>query len=192
MAKQAYYIINGITLYRIITAPVLVYLAFSGQFTVFRWMLAVSFFTDAIDGVLSRRYHVTSILGAKLDSIGDDLTVLVGIIGAFVYRPDFIEEHSAWFFILLGLFLIQVSLALYRYKKITTFHTYAAKIAAVCQGVFLILFFFLPEPSLFLFYIAVTVTAVDLIEEIVLVLILPKWKANVKGLFWVRRGRRVE
>jgi hypothetical protein len=72
----------------------------------------------------------------------------------------------------------------------TSFHTYGAKLAAVCQGVFLILFFFLPQPSLFLFYLAMIVTGLELVEEIILVLIIPAWRANVKGLFWVLKKRK--
>ena len=59
----AYYMINGITLYRIITAPLLVVLLFKGEQELFKWLLGVSFFTDLIDGVLARTFKVTSILG---------------------------------------------------------------------------------------------------------------------------------
>jgi CDP-diacylglycerol--glycerol-3-phosphate 3-phosphatidyltransferase len=74
----------------------------------------------------------------------------------------------------------------------SNFHTYAAKMAAVLQGVFLLLLFFLDEPVYPLFYLAVAVTAIDLVEEIILVLLLPQWKANVKGLYWVMRKKQSE
>lgn len=55
MKKTCYYIINGITLYRLLAAPVLVLLILTHQVNVFKWLLAVSFFTDLIDGWLARR-----------------------------------------------------------------------------------------------------------------------------------------
>ena len=58
MKKQSYYIINGITLYRVIAAPFLLYLVVTRQEDIFKWLLAFSFFTDAIDGFLARKYKV--------------------------------------------------------------------------------------------------------------------------------------
>ena len=83
MQKTSYYIINGITFYRMISSLLLLYFIISDQPDLFKWFLAISFFTDAIDGFLARYYHVTSIMGAKIDSIGDDLTVLMGLIGQY-------------------------------------------------------------------------------------------------------------
>ena len=187
--KQAWYVINGITLYRIVAAPVLLILLFAKQYDIFKWLLAVSFFTDLIDGHLARKFKVTSILGTKLDSIGDDLTVLVGLIALFVLKLEFIKEHVIIFIILLVLFLVQITYALIRYGKMTNFHTYLAKTAALLQGVFLILVFFSDEPILILFYAATIVTMMELIEETILVSLLPQWQANVKGIYWVLKNK---
>lgn len=182
--QLSYYLINGITFYRVIAAPFLVYLIIAGKYDIFKWLLAVSFFTDLIDGYLARKFKVTSILGTKLDSIGDDLTVLAGIIGLFIINPEFILQHKYFFLIPFVLLVLQITYALIRYKKMTTFHTYLAKIAAILQGVFLILFFLMSEPILILFYAAVFITSIELIEEIILVYLLPEWETNVRGLYW--------
>ena len=182
--KQAWYIINGITLYRIIAAPILLVLLFTKQYDIFKWLLGVSFFTDLIDGHLARKYKVTSIMGTKLDSIGDDLTVLVGLIALFVLKLDFIKQHIIILIILLVLFLVQTTFAFIKYRKMTNFHTLLAKTAALLQGVFLIFVFFTEQPSLILFYAAIIVTLLELIEEIILVGMLPQWQANVKGIYW--------
>ena len=184
--KSSYYVINGITLYRIVAAPFLLILLFTEHYQMFKWLLAVSFFTDLIDGYLARKYQVASILGTKLDSIGDDLTVLVATIALFVSKPEFIRQQMVLFILLGGLFIVQTGYALIRYGKVTNFHTYLAKTAAVLQGVFLILVFFTDKPILPLFYVAAIVTLLELIEEIVLVYLLPEWKANVKGVFFVK------
>ena len=187
--KQVWYVINGITLYRVIAAPFLLVLLFTKQHEIFKWLLGVSFFTDMIDGYLARKFKVTSILGTKLDSIGDDLTVLVGLIALFVLKLEFIKQHIIILIILLALFLVQTTYAFIRYRKMTNFHTYLAKTAALLQGVFLILVFFTEEPSLILFYAATIVTMLELTEEIILVNSLPQWKANVKGIYWVLKNK---
>lgn len=182
-------IVNSITLYRLIASFALLYFIIQSNLTVFKWLLVVSFFTDAIDGFLARKFKVTSILGSKFDSIADDLTILMAIIGVFKFKPGFISHENILVFTLLGLYLVQTALALIKYKKITSFHTYLAKFAAIAQGVFLILLFFLPEWPLGLFRIAAILTMLDLLEEIILVFMLSIWQANVKGIFWVIKNK---
>ena len=188
--KLAYYLINSITLYRIITAPLLVYLLFINELDWFKWLLGVSFFTDLIDGELARSYQVTSVLGTRLDSIGDDLTVLVAIFGLWYLNADFLLQEWTVLVPLVFLFLFQMGSALFRYGKITSFHTYLAKLAALTQGVFLLSYFFLGTVQYALFYAAVVITSIELLEEIILVYSLPEWESNVKGLWWVWKRKR--
>ena len=79
MSKRAYYLVNGITVYRIIAVFALIVLIVQHHWHVFRWLLLLSFLIDVLDGFLARRYRVISKAGAVLDSIGDDLTVAVAI-----------------------------------------------------------------------------------------------------------------
>lgn len=188
--KRAWYIINGITVYRIVAAPFLLILLFTGHAGIFKWLLGLSFFTDLIDGFLARKFKVTSVLGTRLDSIGDDLTVLVAMIGLFVLKTGFIIQHKFMLILLLFLFMVQVVYAFKRYRKLTGFHTYLAKTAALLQGIFLLLSFFTHEPSVFLFYAAAIITMLQLMEEIILVHLLPQWQTNVKGLYWVLKNKQ--
>lgn len=190
MNKRIYYIVNGITIYRIITAPLLVFLVFNKQIDWFKWLLALSFFSDAIDGYLASRFKVTSIAGTRLDSIGDDLTIIAGTIGMIVFKPTFIKQKISLLILLLSLFALQTVLAFIKYGEMTGFYTYTAKSAAVLQAIFLILLFILPDPFYGLFYAAAILTAIELIEEIIITLWLPKWETNVKGLYWIIKSRR--
>lgn len=188
MNKSAYYIVNGITCYRLLAVPVLLFFVFTRQPDVFKWLLAISFFSDALDGWLARRLKVTSEMGARLDSIADDLTFLAAVIGMIVLKPAFLQQHMIIVIVLVTLFLIQTTMALIRYRRMSSFHTYSAKLAAILQDVFLLLLFFMASPPYILFYIASFVTVVNLIEEIILVRLLPKWQADVKGVYWVLKG----
>ena len=185
MKRTSFYIVNAVTLYRTLAAPLLLYLLISNKLDTFAKFLVLSFFTDLIDGFLARKFKVTSIWGTRMDSIGDDLTVLMAVIGMIMYRFEFVMEHKMAFIILFCLFLIQISYSLIKYQKFTSFHTYLAKAGALLQGLFLIHIFIMPAPDLFLFYSAVIITGLDLTEEIAMVYILPVWTANVKGIFWL-------
>jgi len=183
-------LVNGITIYRIVAAPVLLVLIFFNLFYIFKWLLAVSFLTDAIDGYLARRYKAISVLGARLDSIADDLTIAMAIIGIVWLNFHFILAQWIWIALLILLFLVQAGLAFKRYGKMTAFHTYTAKVAAVSQAAFIISFFFTPAPLLWLFYLCALLTALDLLEEILLITQLPVYKLNVKGLYWVLKKKQ--
>jgi len=188
MTKKSFYIVNTVTWWRVVMAPVLVVLAIVRLEDAFKWLLALSFLTDAIDGFLARKFHVTSRQGSRLDSLGDDLTVLAGIAGALIFRFDFVRQQLTIILLLGGLWLLQLILALVRYRRMTSFHTYIAKGAAVLQGLFLLSVFFFSSPPIWLFYIAAGATGLDLVEEIVMILMLKEWKADVKGLYDVLRS----
>jgi len=187
MSKPAYYIVNGITIYRILAVFALIVLIVQHHWHVFRWLLLLSFLTDALDGFLARRYGVISRAGAALDSIGDDLTVAVAILALLVFDPAFFRSQLVIIVILASLYVTQTVAALARYGKLTSFHTWLAKIAAVLQGVFLVSVFFVPVFPTLLFYIAAACTGLDLIEETVMVFQLRHWNADVKGIFSIRK-----
>jgi phosphatidylglycerophosphate synthase len=189
MHKPAFYFINAITLYRLVAAPLLVILLIYDRPDLFKWMIALSFFTDAIDGYLARKFNVASVAGAKLDSIADDLTIVVAMAAVFVFKTEFVKEERIIFLSLFALLIIQTIYALFKYGKISSFHTYMAKIAAVLQGSFFILLFFLPEPIYPLFYLAAIVTGIELLEEFLITHFLAEWETNVKGLYWVLKRK---
>ncbi|QTE40393.2 CDP-alcohol phosphatidyltransferase family protein [Mucilaginibacter gossypii] len=183
--KRSYYIVNAITFYRLLTAPLLLTLLFYERLSIFKWLLIVSFLTDAVDGHLARKFKVTSAFGSILDSVSDDLTIAVAIIGIVLVNPAFLRQELVLVVIQVFLFFAQIAAALFRYRKISSFHTYLAKFVAVFQAVFLMLFYWLPQPVYILFYFVSALTILDLLEEIVLVLIIPKWETDIKGLYWV-------
>jgi len=183
MYRKSYYIINGITLYRLISAPILLLVIILGWQDVFRILLALSLFTDAIDGFLARRFKVTSRFGARVDSIADDLTMAAAIVAIILFHPSFLKHELAFIIPVFVVYLLQMIAALLRYKAPTSFHTYSAKTATILQGIFLLLFFFLDGNFYFLFRLVTIMTGLSLLEEFIIVLLLPKPRSDVKGLF---------
>lgn len=182
--------VNFITFFRILAFPIFIILLIQGKFDLFKWLLVISFLTDALDGFLARKFKVKSILGSRLDSLGDDLTVLAAVIGLFYYKPEFLKDEWGLIALLFGLFLTQNLYALLKYQRTTSFHTYGAKIAAVLQGVFLCSLYFVDESIDWLFYTTVALTGTELIEEMAIVYVLPQWKTDVPGLYWALKAQR--
>jgi cardiolipin synthase len=184
LSGSAIRLVNLITLYRILAAPVLLFILFSNALSVFKWLLLLSFFTDMLDGYLARKFNAGTTIGATLDSIGDLLTIVVAITGVVYTRPEFIVEQSVIITSICSLYIFHLFFAFFRYKKLSSFHTYLAKAAAVIQGTFFLTLFFFSDVLYPLFYVASFLTITELIEEIILIYLIPQWKINVKGLYW--------
>ncbi|MFN4971056.1 MAG: hypothetical protein ACK5FH_07435 [Bacteroidota bacterium] len=112
------------------------------------------------------------------------------MLGLGFLKPQFFIEEWAFLVPLGLLFVLQTGFALYRYGKITSFHTYLAKLAALAQGIFLLAFFFFETINYPLFYGAAFITMAELMEEIIIVWLLPQWKSNVRGLWWVLQKKQ--
>jgi len=78
---------NIITLGRILLVPVVVWAIASGQMAIAFAVFIVAGVSDAVDGFLAKRFHMTSELGALLDPLADkallvSIYVALGIWGA--------------------------------------------------------------------------------------------------------------
>lgn len=69
---------NIISLCRLLSVPVAVYLILHGYMTAAFWLFVVAGISDAVDGYLAKRLGQTSVLGSYLDPIADKV-LLVGV-----------------------------------------------------------------------------------------------------------------
>lgn len=184
-----YNIADWFSFYRIAAAPFLLIILWFGERELFTWLLLVSYTTDMIDGFLARRYKITSARGSQLDSFGDQITLVVALIGLLVFERDFLIEHL--FFIILAFvpYIFQMIVAFIKYGKATAFHTYLAKASAIVQGVFILWLLFF-GPIYWLFYVMIVLGLLETIEEIALIYMYDNWVAGVKGIYWALRDKR--
>jgi len=181
-----YNIADWFSFYRIAAVPVLLALILLEYRQVFSWFLLISYSTDAIDGFLARKLKIASERGSQLDSIGDQLTFIMGLIGLWIFENTFIRENLLFIAIALSLYMLQMLIAFKKYGKATAFHTYLAKASAVVQGIFILwtLFF---SPVYWLFYAMIGLGVLETIEEIALILRYPVWVKDVKGIYWAMK-----
>ena len=182
-------IADWFSFYRILAAPVLIAFLLFDLRLVFAWFLLVSYLTDAIDGFLARKLQITSSRGSQLDSIGDQITFTIGLIGLFHFEKEFILKHLWILIIAFSPYILQMIIAYVKYGKATAFHTYLAKFSAVVQSVFILwsLFF---SPELSLFYIMIAIGILETIEEITLVFMYENWVSDVKSIFYAVKDKR--
>jgi CDP-diacylglycerol--glycerol-3-phosphate 3-phosphatidyltransferase len=174
---------------RALAVPVLLVLAFEEQRTAFTWVLIPALLSDIFDGWIARAFGLESTLGAKLDSVADSLMLFVSVYGIWVFHPDVIREHAWLCGMAVGLWVLEDVLALALYGRLSSFHTYLSKVVANLLGFFIgWLFLFGFEP--WMLYLAAGTSIVASLEELALLRVLPEWRADVRGLWWVLRERR--
>ncbi|MGI9530631.1 CDP-alcohol phosphatidyltransferase family protein [Lutimonas sp.] len=182
-------IADWFSFYRIFAAPFLLLIAWLGNRELFTWLLLLSYSTDMIDGFLARRLKITSPRGSQLDSIGDQITLLVGFVGLLVFENQFIVANFQWILIPFILYCFQMIIAFKKYGKATAFHTYLAKLSAVIQAVFILWLLFF-GPLYWLFFAMIIIGVIETIEEILLIFMYPHWVAGVKGFYWANKDKR--
>jgi CDP-diacylglycerol--glycerol-3-phosphate 3-phosphatidyltransferase len=106
-----------------------------------------------------------------------------------MFHAEVVHAHAVVIACAVGLYLGQIVLALWRYGRVSSFHTVLNRIGAYAQGIFLITLFFWGFSGLF-FYVAICLVMLAAIEELVIVCILPEWTADVGGLWRMRRRRQ--
>jgi len=186
---KKYNIADWFSFYRILAVPLLLSLIAFKQRELFSWFLLISYSTDAIDGYLARKFKISSARGSQLDSMGDQITLAVGLIGLLVFEFPFIKENYLLILIAFVPYLIQMAIAFKKYGKATAFHTYLAKLSAVAQGVFILWLLFF-GPLYWLFYLMIVLGVLETIEEITLIYMYKNWVKDVKGIFWAIKDKR--
>ncbi|SFR66338.1 MULTISPECIES: CDP-alcohol phosphatidyltransferase family protein [Maribacter] len=182
-------IADWFSFYRVAAIPILILLLWFNERKLFTWFLLISYSTDAIDGYLARKLKITSERGSQLDSIGDQLTFIMGLIGLLVFEVNFIKENLVLISIAFIPYLLQMAIAFVKYGKATAFHTYLAKISAVVQAVFIIWFLFF-GPVYWLFYCMIVIGLLETIEEITLIFMYDTWVADVKSFLYALNDER--
>ena len=182
-------IADWFSFYRIFAAPFLLFLIWYDEHFLFTWLLLISYLTDAIDGYLARKLKITSARGSQLDSIGDQVTLIIGLIGLFYFETNFIKTNLTLILIAFIPYIIQMVIAYSKYGKATAFHTYLAKLSAIMQSIFILWsLFFNPEYSLF--YIMIGIGLLETIEEVILIFMYDNWASDVKGIYWAQKDKR--
>jgi CDP-diacylglycerol--glycerol-3-phosphate 3-phosphatidyltransferase len=180
---------NAISTARLCATTVLLASVVLHRVELFRWLLLACLLSDILDGLIARAFHLTSKLGATLDSIADMLTWSIGLLGLLVFQRPFVAGHSRELMLVAVLYVAEIAASLWRYGKLSSFHTLLARVAAYAAGIF-VMSLFLWGYLGWLFYAAVCVYVVALLEEMAMIVLLPEWRPDAGGLLRVlgRRG----
>jgi CDP-diacylglycerol--glycerol-3-phosphate 3-phosphatidyltransferase len=178
---------NALTLSRLLSTPALLALAFTGHGTAFVALYGYALVTDILDGKLARWLNQQSEFGAKLDSWADFALYMTVPLDAWWLRPDFVRAEAATFTAIVLAYTVPVLIGLARYRRITSYHTRGAVLAAYAVGASSFAMF-AGAPAWPMRFAAAFLVLAEL-EEIAITALLPEWTANVPTLAHALRRR---
>ncbi|MBU1405465.1 MAG: CDP-alcohol phosphatidyltransferase family protein [Proteobacteria bacterium] len=181
MLKKALTIPNLLSILRILLAPLLLVAAARGLPGLFLFLFILSLVSDALDGFLARRLNQVSEWGAQLDSWGDLATYFAAPLGVWLLWPALVRQELTFILLGLGSFLLPVLLGFYKFRRLTSYHTRAARFAAVLLGIAVPLLL-VGGPS-WPFRFAILLFLLAELEEVAITLRLKHWQANIPS-FW--------
>ena len=176
---------NALSAFRLVAAPVLLVLAWTGQADAFLVLLVASFASDVLDGQIARRMNVASETGAKLDSWGDLATYGVLPFAVYWLWPELVRAEWKFVAAVLVAYLLPIAIGWIKFKRLTSYHTWGAKASAIVMGAALLVLF-AGGPS-WPFHAAAVLLIAEAIEELAITSVLPRWTSDVPTLFHARR-----
>jgi cardiolipin synthase len=179
---------NAISIARLCTTSVLLASVLLHRVELFKWLFLACLLSDILDGLIARLFHLTSKLGASLDSLADVVTMFIGLLGVLVFQQRFVSGHYPEFLLVMAFYVTELIASLWCYGKVSSFHTLLDRIAAYMAGIF-VMSLFLWGYHGWLFQMTVLAYIVALAEEMLLIYLLPEWRSDVGGLYRVLNGR---
>jgi CDP-diacylglycerol--glycerol-3-phosphate 3-phosphatidyltransferase len=174
--------------FRLLSAPVLMVLAYMGRERYFLWLAIAALLSDVLDGALARRLGASSETGRLLDSWADLLIAMVSFAGATLLWPDTMREEAGFFALVLAALVIPNAWGLLRFRRLLGYHTVSAKASGVFLAVGAVALFtgLTPIP----FRLAALVELAVAAEYIAISLIIPGWTGEMKSVWHAWRQRR--
>jgi CDP-diacylglycerol--glycerol-3-phosphate 3-phosphatidyltransferase len=179
---------NAISLTRLLSAPVALWVAYEGHASAYKWFFAAAVASDGLDGLLARLLKAKTVLGARLDAAADTATYLVLFLSVLRLWPDFVAAHSVMLATAIALYATNHLWSLAHFRKLPAYHTWAGKISAVLMAAGMLLWFVSGVGGLFT--AALVASLISVVEQLAITVLLPRWRADVPTFVHALRLRR--
>jgi CDP-diacylglycerol--glycerol-3-phosphate 3-phosphatidyltransferase len=179
---------NALSALRMALVPTLFFVAFLGEAGLFLALVTCALATDVLDGWLARALHQESAAGSLLDSRADLALWLSLPLCTWWLRPDFVRGEAHLVVLLLVAFALPVAFGWAKFRALTSYHTWGAKLSANLLGAALLVVW--AGGPAWPFEVAAGVTVLALLEELVITRLLPEPRQNVRSSVHVWRSLR--
>lgn len=179
---------NLLSAVRLLGAVPLLWLAWSGERTVFLGLFLFLIATDWVDGKLAIALHQETELGARLDSAADVLMYGVVALSLWWLERSVILDNLGLVLGAIGTWWLSAFVCLARFGRLPSYHTMAAKLGWLIAGVVSLLLVF--NGNAVAFPWALGWVALTNLEAVAIGFVLPEWRANVPSVVHAVRFRR--
>jgi phosphatidylglycerophosphate synthase len=150
----------------------------------------IAVLSDIFDGIIARRLGVSTAQLRQADSWADIGLYLSVAISTWLVYPQVILDYKVPLIIAAAAQLTLFAFSLAKFGKFPSFHTYTAKIWGLTLLVATVgLFGFSYNRTLWL---TIGLCWLNSLEEIIMVLVLPKWQCDVLSLWHALKLRQVQ
>ena len=181
--EQIYNIPNFLSLYRLLSVPVLFYIAYKGDEQLFFYWFLFNMFTDFLDGFIARRFNMQTNFGAKLDSTADFAMYLLAMYALLRFKWHDLEPYKISFFLLIFYYIFIDVFSLIKFKEVSSLHLISAKASGVLEALFFFMLFYKGfEPILY--WIMFLVVSFSFFENVYFLFKIDRMRSDLKGIFW--------
>lgn len=132
---------NALSVLRLASVPVLLALAWYQQQMAFLVLLLVGILSDALDGWIARRFNAVTTLGIRLDSMADFALYVAVPLGGWWLWPDLLVQEAFWIGLIVAGYVLPGALALARFHRLSSYHTWSAKLGVATASIGLFVLF---------------------------------------------------
>ncbi len=153
--------------------------------------LVIAGLTDALDGIIARKFGLVTEYGSKLDSIADVSVIVSAVFWILLLTPGIFLDHAVLLSVWIAIEASGIVVGWIKFRRIANLHLYSAKAGGVAGYVFVTIAFIFGynEP---LFYIAYITLLISSVEALALLLLCSGVDEHMKSIVHVyRKGRLV-
>jgi len=174
---------NFFSILRIILSPLLIVLALYGNIEWYMVLICGLLISDYLDGWFARRYQQVTELGAKLDSLGDLVSICCILLSVWLLWPMRIEPVLNYIFVAIGCYISMFILHFIKFRTTPSFHSILAKVTTLLGLPVLAFLVFFGYIWLAKAY-TILVILVS-VEYIAITIVLQKYQTDVNSLFHI-------
>lgn len=178
---------NTLCAIRLVGSLILVPVALFGRPMVFLGVFLVVAGTDWIDGKLAIWLKQRTTFGARFDSVADAAMYAALLLGCVWLKGDVLLAEAAWIGAALMCYVLSCLSALYKFRRLPSYHTYSAKISwlmTVLAAVAL-----LSGWAVWPLRVAMLAVSLANLEALLITLLSNRWRTDIPTLWHALASR---
>ncbi|MFD2892757.1 CDP-alcohol phosphatidyltransferase family protein [Flavobacterium chuncheonense] len=157
-------------------------------------LLSIGLLTDIFDGIIARKYNVSSEKLRRLDSTIDQFFFIAFTIATYIQCPEFFKSNALKLLLLIGVESLTYAVSYIKFKKEIATHTIGAKLWTLVLFATLVQIIIQGE-SVILFNLCFWLGLATRIEIIGIIIALKKWTNDVPSFYHalqLRKGKAIK